>query len=41
LTKLGLRYLKDIAELRRANRSVYCIEAQEWRSRNALLNNGH
>src|SRR5258705_12083334 len=26
LTKLGLRYLKDVAEPRRANRSVYCIE---------------
>ena len=36
LTKLGLRYLKDVAEPRRANRSVYCIEAQEWRDRHAL-----
>jgi [ribosomal protein S5]-alanine N-acetyltransferase len=36
LTKLGLRYLKDVAEPRRANRSVYCIEAQQWRSRHAL-----
>jgi ribosomal-protein-alanine N-acetyltransferase len=40
LTKLGLRYLKDVAEPKRANRSVYCIEAEEWRSRHAL-NNGH
>jgi ribosomal-protein-alanine N-acetyltransferase len=36
LTKLGLRYVKDVAEPRRANRSVYCIEAQEWRNRHAL-----
>ena len=36
LTKLGLRYLQDVAEPRRANRSVYCIEAQEWRDRRAL-----
>ena len=36
LTKLGLRYLKDVAEPRRASRSVYCIEAQQWRSRHAL-----
>jgi RimJ/RimL family protein N-acetyltransferase len=36
LTKLGLRYLKDVAEPGRANRSVYCIEAQEWRNRHAL-----
>jgi ribosomal-protein-alanine N-acetyltransferase len=41
LTKLGLRYLKDVAEPRRANRGVYCIEAQQWRNRHALLNNGH
>jgi ribosomal-protein-alanine N-acetyltransferase len=36
LTKLGMRYLKDVAEPRRANRSVYCIEAREWRDRHAL-----
>jgi ribosomal-protein-alanine N-acetyltransferase len=36
LTKLGLRYLQDVAEPKRANRSVYCIEAQEWRNRRAL-----
>jgi RimJ/RimL family protein N-acetyltransferase len=36
LTKLGLRYLQDVAEPRRANRRVYCIEAQEWRDRHAL-----
>jgi ribosomal-protein-alanine N-acetyltransferase len=36
LTKLGLRYLKDVAEPRRANRSVYSIEAQQWRNRHAL-----
>jgi [ribosomal protein S5]-alanine N-acetyltransferase len=36
LTKLGLRYLEDVAEPKRANRSVYCIEAQEWRNRRAV-----
>jgi RimJ/RimL family protein N-acetyltransferase len=36
LEKLGLRYMKDVAEPRRANRSLYCIEAQEWRNRHAL-----
>jgi ribosomal-protein-alanine N-acetyltransferase len=36
LEKLGLRYLKDVAEPKRANRSVYRIEAQEWRKRHAL-----
>jgi RimJ/RimL family protein N-acetyltransferase len=36
LEKLGLRYLKDVAEPKRANRRVYCIEAQEWRNRHAL-----
>ncbi len=36
LNKLGLRYVKDVAEPRRANRSVYCIEAQEWRNRHSL-----
>lgn len=32
LQKLGLRYVKDIAEPGRANRSVFCIEINEWRS---------
>jgi ribosomal-protein-alanine N-acetyltransferase len=36
LEKLGLRYLKDVVEPERANRSVYCVEAQEWRGRHAL-----
>lgn len=35
LEKLGLRYLKDVAEPKRANRRVYGIEAQEWRNRHA------
>jgi ribosomal-protein-alanine N-acetyltransferase len=35
LRKLGMRYLKDIAEPSRANRSVYVIEAAEWRRRRA------
>ena len=33
LEKLGLRYLKDVAEPKRASRSVYCIEAEAWRNR--------
>jgi RimJ/RimL family protein N-acetyltransferase len=33
LKKLGLRYLKDVKEPGRANRSVFCIENQEWRAR--------
>jgi RimJ/RimL family protein N-acetyltransferase len=33
LEKLGLRYLKDVMEPGRANRSVFCIEIEEWRSR--------
>jgi RimJ/RimL family protein N-acetyltransferase len=33
LEKLGLRYLKDVAEPGRANRSVFCIEADVWRAR--------
>jgi RimJ/RimL family protein N-acetyltransferase len=32
LQKLGLRYVKDVTERGRANRSVFCIEANEWRS---------
>lgn len=33
LKKLGLRYLKDVAEPGRANRSVFCLEIGEWRQR--------
>jgi [ribosomal protein S5]-alanine N-acetyltransferase len=33
IEKLGLRYLKDVAEPRRANRSVFCIEIEQWRGR--------
>jgi ribosomal-protein-alanine N-acetyltransferase len=32
IKKLGLRYLKDVAEPRRANRSVFYIETEEWRA---------
>jgi len=32
LEKLGLRYVKDITEPGRANRSVYCIELHDWRA---------
>jgi len=32
LKKLGLRYLKDVMEPGRANRSVFCIESEAWRS---------
>jgi ribosomal-protein-alanine N-acetyltransferase len=35
LGKLGMRYLKDIAEPGRAKRSVYVIEAGEWRRRSS------
>jgi [ribosomal protein S5]-alanine N-acetyltransferase len=31
LQKLGMRYLRDVVEPRRANRSVYCIEIDAWR----------
>jgi ribosomal-protein-alanine N-acetyltransferase len=31
LEKLGMRYLQRIAEPKRGNRSVYVIEAEEWR----------
>jgi [ribosomal protein S5]-alanine N-acetyltransferase len=31
LQKLGLHYLKDVTEPLRANRSVFCIEAEAWR----------
>jgi ribosomal-protein-alanine N-acetyltransferase len=33
LTKLGMRYLKEVSDPQRADRSVYIIEAQEWRQR--------
>jgi [ribosomal protein S5]-alanine N-acetyltransferase len=33
LEKLGLRYVKDVAEPGRASRSVFCITAEEWRGR--------
>src|ERR1700730_9428663 len=33
LEKLGLRYVKDVAEPRRASRSVFCITMEEWRGR--------
>ena len=35
LTKLGLRYVRDVKEAERPNRSVYMITAQEWRDRQA------
>jgi [ribosomal protein S5]-alanine N-acetyltransferase len=31
LQKLGMRYLKDVAEPERSNRSVFCIEIDAWR----------
>jgi ribosomal-protein-alanine N-acetyltransferase len=33
LQKLGMRYLQDVREAKRANRSVFCIEIDEWRAR--------
>jgi [ribosomal protein S5]-alanine N-acetyltransferase len=33
LEKLGLRYVRDTAEPRRANRSIFCITSEEWRGR--------
>jgi ribosomal-protein-alanine N-acetyltransferase len=33
LKKLGLRYLKDVTEPGRANRSVFCLAIGEWRQR--------
>jgi RimJ/RimL family protein N-acetyltransferase len=33
LRKLGMRYLRDAMEPGRANRSVFCLEAGEWRQR--------
>ncbi|KRR00640.1 GNAT family N-acetyltransferase [Bradyrhizobium valentinum] len=35
LEKLGMRYLETIAEPKRGNRSIYVIEAGEWRQRHA------
>ena len=35
LEKLGMRYLETIADPRRGSRSVYVIEAGEWRRRRA------
>jgi len=35
LEKLGMRYRATIADLRRGSRSVYVIEAAEWRRRRA------
>ncbi|MEY2503233.1 MAG: [ribosomal protein S5]-alanine N-acetyltransferase [Verrucomicrobiota bacterium] len=33
LKKLGMRYLKEVSDPTRADRSVYVIEAREWRQR--------
>jgi RimJ/RimL family protein N-acetyltransferase len=33
LKKLGMRYLKEVSDPKRADRSVYMIEAREWRQR--------
>lgn len=33
LKKLGMRYLNDITEPGRPNRSVFCLEVGEWRQR--------
>jgi len=33
LQKLGMRYLRDVVEPGRANRSVFCIEIDAWRAR--------
>jgi RimJ/RimL family protein N-acetyltransferase len=33
LRKLGMRFVKDVMEPGRANRSVFCLEAAEWRQR--------
>jgi len=33
LRKLGMRFLNDVMEPGRANRSVFCLEAEEWRQR--------
>src|SRR5579864_1113764 len=33
LKKIGMSYLTDVTEPGRANRSVFCLEAPEWRQR--------
>ena len=33
LKKLGMRYVKDVADPMRATRSVYVLEAEKWRKR--------
>jgi [ribosomal protein S5]-alanine N-acetyltransferase len=33
LRKLGMRFLHDVMEPGRANRSVFCLEVEEWRQR--------
>jgi [ribosomal protein S5]-alanine N-acetyltransferase len=33
LRKLGMRFLNDVMEPGRANRSVFCLEVEEWRQR--------
>jgi [ribosomal protein S5]-alanine N-acetyltransferase len=33
LRKLGMRFVKDVMEPGRANRSVFCLEVEEWRQR--------
>ena len=35
LEKLGMRYVRTIADAKRGPRSVYVIEAGEWRQRRA------
>lgn len=35
LEKLGMRYVKDVSDAKRASRSVYIISSDEWRSRRA------
>jgi [ribosomal protein S5]-alanine N-acetyltransferase len=33
LRKLGMRFVKDVVEPGRANRSVFCLDVEEWRHR--------
>jgi ribosomal-protein-alanine N-acetyltransferase len=33
LKKLGMRYLRDVEQPPRPNRSVFCIEIEQWRDR--------
>jgi len=33
LRKLGMRFLNDVVEPGRANRSVFCVELEDWRQR--------